>query len=150
LDLFFRTNPKSKAKCVACNAKDKVKKAFQGFKDLDVYKLSYRMAVEVFEETKSFPKDEKFSLVDQLRRSSRSVPANIAESWGKRMYRNHFVSKLSDSYAEANETQTWLDFSHEHGYLSRERHEYFIDNYDHICRMLFNMMKEPDKFLIKL
>jgi len=86
----------------------------KGYKDLDVYQLSYRMAVEIFEETKNFPKEEKFSLTDQIRRSSRSVASNIAESWGKRLYRNHFISKLSDSYAEANETQTWLDFSIAH------------------------------------
>ena len=66
------------------------------------------------------------------------------------MYCSHFVSKLSDSYTEAYETQVWLDFSRAHGYLTGERYEYFTDNYDHICRMLFNMMKNPDKFLIKL
>ena len=122
----------------------------KGYKDLDVYKLSYKMALEMFEETKKFPKEEKYALIDQLRRSSRSIPANIAESWGKRMYRNHFVSKLSDSYAEANEALTWLDFSFSHNYLEKERYEYFNENYDHICRMLFNMMKNPDKFLFKL
>ena len=66
------------------------------------------------------------------------------------MYKNHFISKLSDSYSEANETQTWLDFSYSHSYISKERYDYFSENYDHICRMLFNMMKSPDKFLIKL
>jgi len=122
----------------------------KGYKDLDVYQLSYRRAVEIFEETKNFPKEEKFSLTDQIRRSSRSVASNIAESWGKRLYRNHFISKLSDSYAEANETQTWLDFSIAHHYMQKEQYEYFTENYDHICRMLFNMMKNPEKFLLKL
>ena len=122
----------------------------KGYKDLDVYQLSYKMAIEIFEETKNFPKEEKFSLTDQIRRSSRSVPANISEAWGKRMYRNHFVNKLSDSYAEANETQTWLDFSFSHSYINKERYDYFTDNYDHISRMLFNMMKNPEKFLLKL
>ena len=122
----------------------------RGYKDLDVYKLSYKMAIEIFEETKSFPKEEKFSLTDQIRRSSRSVASNIAEAWGKRMYHNHFVNKLSDSYAEANETQTWLDFSFSHSYMNKERHNYFSENYDHISRMLFNMMKRPEKFLISL
>ena len=78
----------------------------KGYKDLEVYKLSYRMSIEIFIETKNFPREEKYSLIDQVRRSSRSVPVNIAEAWGKRMYRNHFVNKLSNSYAEANETQT--------------------------------------------
>ncbi|MCK4330070.1 four helix bundle protein [candidate division WOR-3 bacterium] len=122
----------------------------KGYKDLDVYQLSYKMAIEIFEETKNFPKEEKFSLTDQIRRSSRSIASNIAESWGKRMYRNHFVNKLSDSYAEANETQTWLDFSLSHSYMNKERYDYFTDNYDHISRMLFNMMKNPEKFLLKL
>ena len=123
---------------------------FADYKDLDVYKLSYRMALEIFEETKKFPKEEKYSLTDQIRRSSRSVSANIGEAWGKRMYRSHFVSKLSDSYMEAYETQVWLDFSKAHSYLTNERYEYFTDNYDHICRMLFNMMKSPNKFLMRL
>jgi len=78
------------------------------------------------------------------------VPVNISEAWGKRMYRNHFVNKLSDSYAEANETMTWLDFSYSHHYLKKERYDYFYENYDHICRMLFNMMKNPDKFILTL
>jgi four helix bundle protein len=121
-----------------------------GYKDLKVYKLSYRMALEISAETKGFPKDERYSLTDQIRRSSRSIPANIAEAWGKRMYRNHFVSKLSDSYAEAHETQVWLDYSHDHRYLADERYNYFCENYDHICRMLFNMMKVLDKFIIKI
>ena len=121
-----------------------------GCRDLDVYKLSYKMALEIFEESKKFPKEEKYSLTDQIRRSSRSVVANIGEAWGKRMYRSHFVSKLSDSHTEAYETQVWLDFAKAHEYLANERNDYFTDNYDHICRMLFNMMKNPDKFLIKL
>jgi len=127
-----------------------VKTKLAGYKDLDVYKLSYKMALEIFEETKEFPKEEKYSLTDQIRRSSRSVSANIGESWGKRMYRSHFVSKLSDSYMEAYETQVWLDFSNAHSYLSSERYMYFTENYDHICRMLFNMMRNPDKFLLKM
>ncbi len=122
----------------------------KGYKDLQVYKLSYRIAIEIFDETKSFPKEEKFSLTDQIRRSSRSVPVNISEAWGKRMYRSHFVSKLSDSYAESNETQTWLDFCLSHSYIEKERYKYFSESYDHICRMLFNMMRNPEKFLIRL
>ena len=130
--------------------RDKSGVQFAGYKELEVYKLSYRMALEIFEETKRFPKDEKYSLTDQIRRSSRSVSANIGESWGKRMYRSHFVSKLSDSYMEAYETQVWLDFAKAHDYRPNERYDYFTDNYDHICRMLFSMMKNPDKFLMKM
>ena len=65
--------------------------SLKGYKDLEVYQLSFRMALEIFEETKGFPKEEKYSLIDQIRRSSRSVSSNIAEAWGKRMYRNHFA-----------------------------------------------------------
>jgi four helix bundle protein len=108
------------------------------------------MAIEIFEETKRFPREEKYALTDQIRRSSRSVPVNIAEAWGKRMYQNHFANKLSDSYAEANETQTWLDFSLSHGYITKERYNYFSENYDHICRMLFNIMRSPEKFHLKI
>jgi four helix bundle protein len=108
------------------------------------------MALEIFEETKKYPKEEKYSLTDQIRRSSRSVAANIGEAWGKRMYRNHFASKLSDSYSEAYETQVWLDFSQAHGYLSDKRYAYFTDNYDHICRMLYSMMRAPDKFILTI
>ena len=122
----------------------------KGYKDLQVYQLSYRIAIEIFEETKGFPKEEKFSLTDQICKSSRSIPANISEAWGKRMYRNHFVNKLSDSYAESNETQTWLDFCLSHNYVKKERYEYFSENYDHISRMLFNMMRNPEKFLMSL
>jgi len=123
---------------------------FKGYKDLEVYKLAFKMALETYEETKKFPKEEKYSLTDQIRRSSRSVPVNISEAWGKRMYRNHFVSKLSDSYAEANETQTWFDISYAHAYMKKEKYDYFTENYDHLCRMLFNMMKNPEKFILKL
>ena len=66
------------------------------------------------------------------------------------MYRNHFVNKLSDSYAETNETQTWLDYSFSHSYINEERYNYFTENYDHISRMLFNMMRSPEKFLLQL
>lgn len=124
--------------------------SLRGYRDLKVYHLSFEMAPEVFEETKRFPRDEKYALTDQIRRSSRSVSGNIAEAWGKRMYRNHFVSKLSDRYAEANETQTWLDFGLAHRYIEKDRHRYFSENYDHICRMLFNMMRSPEKFLLTL
>lgn len=123
---------------------------YRGHKDLLVYKLSYEAAIEIFEITKNFPTEEKFSLVDQIRRSSRSVTSNIAEAWGKRMYKNNFISKLSDSYAEANETMTWLDFSLNHKYISEEKQKYFEKKYDRICGMLFGMMNNPTKFLIKL
>lgn len=123
---------------------------YRGYKDMIVYKLAYDTALEVFEVTKTFPREEKFSLVDQLRRSSRSVTSNIAEAWGKRMYKNNFISKISDSYSEALETMTWLDYSLNHQYITKEKHAYFEKKYDRICGMLFGMMDNPDRFIIKL
>ena len=79
-----------------------------GFRDLIVYQKAYALSMEVFELTKSFPKDEKYSLTDQIRRSSRSIPANIAESWAKRIYIKAFVNKLTDALAEEFETEVWL------------------------------------------
>lgn len=115
-----------------------------------VYQLAYETAIEVFEVTKTFPREEKFSLVDQLRRSSRSVTSNIAEAWGKRMYKNNFISKISDSYSEALETMTWSDYSLKHKYIIEEQHTYFDQKYDRICAMLYGMMDNPTKFLITL
>lgn len=83
------------------------------FKDLEVYKLSREAAREIFLITKDFPKEEKFSLIDQIRRSSRSVGTQIAESWGKRRYKNHFILKLTDADSEQYETQHWLEVSFE-------------------------------------
>ncbi len=83
---------------------------YNGYKDLKVFQLAYKLAMDIFEITKSFPKEEKYSLVDQVRRSSRSVPANIAEAWKKRLYPKMFVSKIIDAAGEAGETEVWLDF----------------------------------------
>ena len=88
--------------------------------DLDVYKQAFEVAMSIFRTTKSFPKEERYSLTDQIRRSSRSVCANIAEAWRKRRYEAAFVSKLSDSEAEAAETQTWIQFSVECEYIDRD------------------------------
>lgn len=115
-------------------------------RDLRVYQLAYRLAMEIFQESKAFPKDERYSLSDQIRRSSRSVAANIAEGFRKRQYPNMFVSKLADSDAEATETQVWLDFAHDCGYLTRERYEQLTQGYEEIGRMLSSMMNNPEKF----
>ena len=89
-------------------------------RDLDVYKRGFELAGRVFVLTQKFPKEETYSLTDQVRRSSRSVCANLAEAWGKRRYKAVFINKLTDSYAELLETQTWLDFSVSCGYVTRE------------------------------
>lgn len=118
----------------------------QGHKDLKIYQLAYKLAMEIFNESKAFPIEERYSLTGQIRRSSRSVATNIAETFRKRRYRNMFVNKLSDSDAEATETQVWLDFSLDCGYLSRESYEKLVKGYEEIGKMLGSMMSTPEKF----
>lgn len=122
---------------------------YGGYKDLKVYQLAYRLAMELFEITKKFPMEERYSLTDQVRRSSRSIPANIAEAWKKRIYPKMFVSKILDAAGEAGETEVWLDISKDSGYLSIEKYEDLISAYDEVNRMLFGMIEKPDKFCIK-
>lgn len=110
---------------------------YRGYKDLNVYKLSYQMALEIHEISKTFPVEEKYSLTDQIRRASRSIPVNIAEAWKKRQYPKTFLSKINDSAGEAGEVEAWLDFSRDFNYISSEKHEYFMNNYEDINKMLF-------------
>ena len=93
--------------------------------------------------------EERYSLTDQIRRSSRSVATNIAEAFRKRRYRNMFVNKLSDSDAEATETQVWLDFSLDCGYLSRASYEKLVNGYEEVGKMLGSMMSSPEKFRVR-
>lgn len=116
------------------------------YKDLRVYKLAFEAAMEIFELSKRFPEAEKFSLTDQIRRSSRSVCTNIAEAWRKRRYEGAFVSKLSDSDGEAAETEVHLDFAMRCGYLPSDRHAKLRDDYDHICRQLTKMMDDASSW----
>lgn len=116
------------------------------FKELIVYQKAFEQAMNIFELTKHFPKEERFSLTDQIRRSSRSVCANIAEAWHKRQYPAHFVSKLTDSDAEAAETQVWLDFSLECKYLGKDDYQQLVKEYREIGRLLGAMISSPDKF----
>ena len=122
-------------------------KPLRGHRDLRVYQLAYSLAMQIFNESKSFPKDERFSLTSQIRRSSRSVAANIAEGFRKRQYPNMFVSKLADSDAEATETQVWLDFARDCGYLSTEHHNDLVARYEEIGRMLHAMIENPERFV---
>ena len=119
---------------------------YQGYKDLKVYHKAYQLALELHELTKGFPKEEKYALVDQMRRSSRSVAANLAESWKKRRYKKAFVSKLVDWAGEAGETEVWLDFSRDFGYITPEKHVALTERYDQVNRMLFGMIDKADKF----
>lgn len=118
----------------------------ESFKDLTVYQKAFDQAMRIFEVTKKFPRLEQFSLVDQIRRSSRSVCANLAESWRKRRYIAHFVSKLTDADAEASETTVWLDFSLKCVYLDDKVHRELSAQYDEIGRMLGSMIASPEKF----
>lgn len=117
-------------------------------RELEVYKLAFKSAMEIFELSKSFPKEEKYSLTDQIRRSSRSVAANLAEGFRKRRYEKAFVAKLSDSEGEAAETQTWLDFALACQYISPEKRNQLNQEYEHVIGKLVNMIKSPDKWSI--
>ena len=102
--------------------------------------------MEIFEETKRFPPEEKFSLTDQIRRSSRSIPANIAEAWKKRIYPKLFVSKLIDCAGEAGETEVWLDIARDAKYLEIDKYNSLYTSYSEINRMLNSMINSPEKF----
>lgn len=121
----------------------------QGYKDLKVFQRSYAIAMKIFEYTTSFPAEERFSLVSQIRRSSRSVSANIGEAYRKRMYPKHFISKLSDSDGECTETMIHTDFAKDCGYLTGDQHKLIIDEYLQIGKMLGSMMRHPEKFFPK-
>lgn len=119
---------------------------YKGYKDIKVYKLAYKLAMEIFEITKSYPKEEKYSLTDQITRSSRSVTSNLAEAWKKRRYVKMFVSKVVDAAGEAGETEVWLNYSLDCGYITKDKYEYFIEGYDEVNRMLYGMIDKPEKF----
>ncbi len=117
-------------------------------KQLEVYKLAYKLAMDIYHITKKFPADERYSLTDQIRRSSRSVSSNLAEAFRKRRYEKSFIAKLSDSEGEAAETQTWLDFAHDCEYINSETCDKLNQEYEHVLGMLVNMIKSPEKWSI--
>ncbi|OQA10828.1 MAG: hypothetical protein BWY67_01082 [Bacteroidetes bacterium ADurb.Bin397] len=117
-----------------------------GFKELKVYILAYKLAMEIYNLSKSFPKEEKYALTDQIRRSSRSVCANIAEGYRKRLYPKHFVSKMSDSDCECSETLVWLDFSRDCEYLTSSKYQELCQQYSEVGRMLGFLINNPEKF----
>ena len=118
----------------------------RGHRDLKVFQLAYDLAMEIFHLSKSFPVEEKYSLTDQIRRSSRSVAANIAEGFRKRRYPNMLINKLTDCDGEATETQVWLDFAFDCGYLSKVDHDRLIEGYEEVGKMLGGMMANASKF----
>jgi len=119
------------------------------FKDLKVYQMAYKAAMQILALTKGFPEVERYALVDQMRRSSRSVCANIAEGYRKRTYPRHFAMKMTDSDAEASETTVWLDFARDCGYITPELNHKLNDVYSEIGRMLGSMIRNPGKFVPK-
>jgi len=114
--------------------------------DLEVYQLAFKAAMEIFEISKRFPKEETYSLTDQIRRSSRSVCSNQAEAFRKRRYPKSFVSKLTDSESEAAETQTWLDFSICCLYITEKEHDDLYGTYENIIGKLVNMSLHPENW----
>jgi four helix bundle protein len=109
---------------------------------LEVYRLSFEAAMRVFHASKTFPPEERYSLTDQLRRSSRSVPANIREGFAKRRYRNVFARHLTDAWGSSEETRTWLDFALHCGYLDSAVHSLLVEQYDRVCAMLFRLLQQ--------
>ncbi len=116
--------------------------------ELEVYKKAFAAAMQIFEVSKKFPKEETYSLVDQIRRSSRSVCANLAEAWRKRRYEAAFVSKLNDVEAEAAETQTWLEFAVRCEYLSADVGRTLFKDYDEIISILVAIINSPDSWVL--
>jgi four helix bundle protein len=119
------------------------------FKDLTVYKKAFELAMQIFEVSKNFPKEEKYSLTDQIRRSSRSVCSSIAEAYRKRRYEAHFISKTSDADMENSETQVWLDFAFECKYINKNILEDLLNCSQEVGRMLNHMIENPESYLRK-
>ena len=117
-------------------------------KDLEVYKKAYKLAMAVFELSKGFPAEERFALTGQIRRSSRSVCLNLRESWAKRRYEAHFVSKLTDCDGENSETDSSLDFARDCGYVTEAQHRELTGLCSEVGRMLGSMIGNPESFLI--
>ncbi len=115
-------------------------------RDLEVYKFAFAAAMEIFQISKTFPTEERYSLTDQIRRASRSVCSNLAEAWRKRMYKAVFVNKISDSMQEAAETQTWLDFCIACEYIDEKTFRSLDEKYGNILAMLNSMEMKADKF----
>lgn len=119
------------------------------FQNFTVYKMADQLAMDIFKVSKSFPKEEVYSLSDQIRRSSRSVCANIAEGYRKRMYPKHFYVKISTADGECSETLVWIDFAHDCGYIPKNKYHSWSQSCSEIGKMLGNMAKYPENFLPK-
>lgn len=120
------------------------------FQDLLAYKKSFSLAMKIFNITKQFPKEETYSLTDQIRRSSRSIPVTIAEAYRKRIYPKHFYSKLTDSDGENSETQVWLEFALSCKYISLELYQELLNESTEIGKLINYMLLNPGKFGVKV
>jgi len=118
----------------------------KSYKELNVYEKAFNLSKAVFEITKAFPKEEAYSLTDQLRRSSRSIGAQIAEAWARRQYEKHFINKLTDADAEQMESQHWMHVAHSCGYIDEEVLHHWLTELNTIGRMLHTMMKKSETF----
>jgi four helix bundle protein len=128
---------------------DEQRKPVRSHRELEVYQMAFEAAMRIFEISKSFPAEERYSLTDQIRRSSRSVAANLAEAWRKRRYEAAFVQRLSHSEAEAAETQVWLEFAVKCGYVDREQARALYADYDHMLGKLVNLINHPEPWLLQ-
>ncbi|PMB23010.1 four helix bundle protein [Fischerella thermalis CCMEE 5205] len=124
------------------------KESFKSHEDLAVFKLAFNTAMKIFELSKKFPQEEKYALIDQIRRSSRSVCANLAEAWRKRRYKAAFIAKLNDCEAEAAETQVWIKFAVKCDYLDVLQGRELYATYNQVLSGLINMIKNPNKWII--
>lgn len=127
---------------------ERVKGRISSYKDLDVFQSSMDLAMEIYELTKRFPREEQYALTDQIRKSSRSVSANIAEAWRKRRYEAAFISKLSDAETEACETQVWVEFALRLKYTTQSCALRFDQSYDRIIAQIVTMIDQPEKWII--
>ena len=118
----------------------------QGFRGLRVYQLAFKLAMEIYQESKKFPREELYSLTDQIRRASRSVAGNIGEGYRRKLYAKMFISKMSDADGEATETQVWIEFAFACGYISAELRSRWIAGYEEVGRMLGGMIAHPERF----
>ena len=131
------------------DAETKLPQTIRTYKDLRVYQAAIDAAMRIFELTKTFPPEERYSMTDQIRKSSRSVCANIGEAWRKRRYPAHFVSKLSDSEGEAEETRVWLELASKCGYIGKSDSDDLDKKYDNIIGQLVRMIERPDQWTIR-
>lgn len=121
----------------------------ESFRDLRVYQAAIKAAMRIFEITKTFPSEERYSMTDQMRRDSRSVCSNIGEAWRRRRYKAAFIAKLNDSGTEATETQVWLELALLSGYISEDTYNEMFTEYESITAQLVVMINQPEKWIIK-